>query len=319
MGERHWFPRRVIDGLTAWSLITALLVYYLLGGLGAPLLARLLSALLWPVMMQGLALSGAERGIRVDDDGLAIVSWRGPERHLPWSAITGVFRSAGELCLTVGDETVRFDTTHYPGWRRLLRLIETRLAGDEGETVGRDEISELLGCDPDRGLTCSAQIRWLRLGLVGLVLPLATSGTWLAAVVALSGIWAWATLDRRRHWVHVDGHGLEIRRGRTELRLAWSEVDGIEVGAAPYSRFYATPEQYSADALVRLNTVHGPIEWLYSDRHGSLLADAIRRVLEARAAGRRLPDPGLVTNASISLARVGGAESDRSISRITTS
>lgn len=315
MGKPAWFPRRVIDPAILWGAVTAFWLYFILAGFQLPLLLRLAVAAVWPLLLLAVSLIGAERGVRLDEEGIAVVPWFGAEQHYPWDTVHDVH--CGSQSVTVLTSLGHFAVDdHFAGWRRFGRLVESRLSGeDHGQQVSRDEISELLGCDPDRGLVCTAPIRWLRLWPVGPAALFVAGGLWPVGLTLVVLSCLWANRDRRRHWVRADGHGLEIRRGRHELRLAWSEIDRVETLGAPYGRFYMTPHEFANDRLVRLYTDQGVIEWLYSDRRGMELSAAIERVLDARRAGRRLPDPGLVNNASLSVARLTGQETERSISR----
>lgn len=319
MKDRNWFPRRMRLDL---PYLMALVIFFIaldsvLQALGAARWVRpALAVCLLLASTLGTLLG--DRGVRVEPDGLHVLRWLRAPRFIPFAEIRKLELRRDRLSVHLDDDVLTFDDS-YPGRHRLFSLLQAAL-DPEGEAAAElasvDDIARLLGLAAGGHLLTSQPDRWVRfVPALAVAAALMNAGlAWPGLAVIYAG-GRWVGRDRRRQWLRIDGHGIEVRRGRSRLSIAWSEVAGLDTRPAPQERFYWSATQVAADRQYCLHTDHGPITFYRSDNGGHEAAEAIERVLEERAAGRRLPDASGVNPRSLSPSRLEDAvDVDRTLS-----
>lgn len=266
------------------------------------------------------------RSIELQEDGLDLVGWFGRRRHLPWAGL-GQLRHYGEwAAFSAGRERIVLDARTVD-WRRLFREIERHVSPDAEPADGMDavaaeEVARCLGIGVDGVLLCRPRfnadelIFFLILAAGPAILALGQS-LWAIAALACLGLGLWrAGRERSQREVRAEVSGLVARRGREEMRVAWSAVRRVDRRAAPMGRCYLTRSRFEADREVLVTTEDGVISFLLSDAGARQLEDGIGRLLEARAAGHALPSGAPLSDAAISQVRLRGeADAGRGLSR----
>lgn len=310
-------------GFCAGSVFAAvILVFY--GLVGWPLLVLAAGAILAGALLPNLG----RRGFVTDDEGLTELYWlRSPRRH-PWESVQSVKLWLRTAVIDTDNGRIVLDE-RLADWRRLAAVVMERIAppeeSPEAEEIPPERVCQWLGVPADGALVCRQRVFVVaRLGMGCLVTWIATLlASSLLGVLALgpiAGVAAALAVDwlrgRRAPSIRADGFGLTVRDADGKRFVPWSAVQQLVLESPEQRRFYWTPEQMAQDHLCQIGTRFGVYRFYRSDWGGEALLAGLTSLLEARAAGSKLPDLGQATDASLSRPRLTGDEAaDRGLSR----
>ena len=251
-------------------------------------------------------------GIAIDSEGLTECYPLGWRRRLLWSMVTGFDVSPTSATLVAGRRRVTYDSS-LCDWRALAERCRAALdpasePAPEPEPVAPDRVAEWLAMAPGESFITRVSTRARAMLAVSIGLMLAALGWWGAirgeSPLGLMLLVFFLNLRpglRRRSVsaVRADGDGLDFRVPSGWRQVAWADL--LEVG------------ETSEPTVVQ--TRQGEF-WLPSDLpQRDRLLTALRRALEARARGERLP--GRMTDVpegALSLSRGQVPGEDRGLS-----
>ncbi len=263
------------------------------------------------------------RGIEANRDGLIVRYWlRDPEQYA-WSEIK-------EVAVTGDGAVIRTDRgeialgTDLPGWPRLVKRIQERLAGAsdaaEGEAVSAAEVAGWLGIREDEGLFChppktawKALARvpvWLLItGLLTLFYAPFFYGAFKSPGTMKLGMLLFTTAHASIFFGVFSG-GLAVSIVR-DLRTALSggvvaDVSGISVGGPAGWHHYRWSELHGVEMVNgawQVTTTDGSFVLPQGSPNLARLVNGIRQAVRERKLGRRLPELEAIPAGAISLTR----------------
>lgn len=284
----------------------------------------------WSVVATLFALARHRRGFRVERDGLRLLFWtRGDVVH-PWSSMRALGVNDRGVFVRLSEGGFRFGS-QVRRWRELVERIQQATGLDTGQGAGGEddvdpaEVERWLGVEPGGALVCRGRVPWFYLsfslawvaGLVAAIPPASAGGAAAAALLvalacagpfAVTFAWfavrCWPRVTLRAH-----GEGVSIRDKRRRWTLGWSEILDIrQVRTRSQDHFYLSQAEWDADYDHLIQTPSMEYRFHRGLIGADKLAEAMRNVSAALAAGRAVPRMSDVPEGAISLARDGGEE-----------
>ncbi len=329
---------------TGWSLAGGLALVALNGHLcsspafqaecgPAALLLAAVSVVFFPRIAAVIDLPNGPRGFRIEEEALAEVQWNGVVVRHPWSSIRAIHARQDCAVILLSRVSIRVGPNVERGAELIDRIRRATGLAEGVNAAGRDavdpaQIERWLGVEPGGALVCRGRIPWATVaGCIGSILAIAVyAETFLddphhshpptsfflvaGALGQVALVCAWfSARGWPRETIRAQGDGLTIHQGRRWWSLGWTEI--LEIRRArpsPADRVYLTCVAAESDYDWLVETPAREYRFHHGLSGADRLAEAMRLVSAALAAGRAVPRLSDVPEGAISLARDGGEE-----------